>query len=188
MILDTDARSPELNRRKAYSKLIATIIVVFVTTLVLFGLPGLTSPASAGPGGTETLGWVTRLNVTNAEKAAAWYEDILDMEVNEASTAFPYYAQLFYPEYPDTQIGLSQSTPVQSGKATPTIVVDDIKKARNSLIEKGVKVGDFCNAGDNETVLAFFCDLDSNNLALRQNNVPNKLPQCGSPLCNNCAE
>ena len=172
------------NLKKAYQKLISTSIVVVAVTFVLVGF--LVSPANAGPGGTQTLGWVTRLNVTNAVEAVQWYTDKLDMELDPYSEALPYYAQVFYPEYPFTQIGLSASTPVQSGKATPTIVVSDIIAARESLLDKGVKVTPLCNAGDGYTVLAFFCDLDNNNLALREDYFPNDFDDCGSPICNNC--
>ena len=174
------------NLRKAREKLTSTFIAIIAITFVLLGFPGLTAPANAGPGGTETLGWVTRLNVTDAFEAVEWYMDKLDMEIDPSTEALPYYAQVFYPEYPDTQIGLSASSPVQSGKATPTIIVSDIIPARESLLNKGVEVTPLCNAGDGYTALAFFCDLDGNNLALRENNFPNDFEFCSSPICNNC--
>ncbi|NEP82884.1 MAG: hypothetical protein F6K39_34935 [Okeania sp. SIO3B3] len=129
---------------------------------------------------------MTRFNVNDGEKATQWYEEKLDMMVNDKSSAYPYYVQLFYPELPETQIGLSQSQPVQSGKATATIAVDNIEEAVDYLDYQGVKVGPPCNAGDGYTVLAFFCDPDGNNLALRQNDFPNELDTCGPPVCNNC--
>lgn len=175
-----------MNHTKAYQKLMAAVIALFAVTFVLFGFSGLTSPAFAGPGGTRTEGAVIRFNVSDGVAAAQWYEEKLDMIVNEESSAFPYYVQLFYPELPDLQIGLSQSQPVQSGKATATIAVDDIMQAVDYLDYQGVAVDPVCNAGDNYTVLAFFCDPDGNNLALRQNDAPNDLPFCGDPVCNNC--
>ncbi|MEO1376546.1 MAG: VOC family protein [Cyanobacteria bacterium J06635_10] len=175
----------ESKSRKAFQKLISTSIAIVVITFVLLGFPGLTSPAHAGPGGTITEGWVTRFNVSDGAYAAQWYEEKLDMLVNNESSAYPYYVQLFYPEYPDTQIGLSQSEPVQSGQATATIAVDDIKQAVDYLDYQGIEVAPLCNAGDNYTVLAFFCDPDGNNLALRQDGSPNKLPVCAPPVCNN---
>ncbi len=180
--------STGLNHTKAHRKLIAAVIALFAVTFALFGFSGLTSPAFAGPGGTQTTGWVIRFNVTDGSQAANWYQNKLDMTVNGQSSTSPYYVQLYYQEFPGTQIGLSQSTPVQSGKATATIVVSDISQAVNSLQSEGIQVGPICNAGDNNTVLAFFCDPDGNNLALRQDNFPNQLPFCGSPLCNNCNE
>lgn len=176
----------ESKSRKAFQKLISTSIAVVVITFLLLGLPGLTSPAHAGPGGTGIEGWVTRFNVSDGAASAYWYEEKLDMLMNKESSAFPYYVQLFYPEYPDTQIGLSQSDPVESGKATATIVVSDIIPARDYLEFKGVDVAPICDAGDGSTVLAFFCDPDGNNLALRENNFPFKikLPDCGPPICN----
>ncbi|GEM_PF-2086659 len=175
----------ESKSKKAFQKLISTSIAIVVIAFVLLGFPGLTSPAHAGPGGTITEGWVTRFNVSDGAQATEWYERNLGMLLNKESSAYPYYVQLFYPEYPDTQIGLSQSTPVESGKATATIVVNDIMQAIDSLQYKGVPVQPLCDAGDNNTVLAFFCDLDGNNLALRQDNAPNPFPPCGPPVCNN---
>jgi len=171
---------------KVCQKLISTFMAVVVMAFVVLGFPGLTSPAYAGPGGTQAMGWVTRFNVKDAYTSVGWYLDKLDMEFDYDSAALPYYGQVFYPEYPDTQIGLSTSTQVKSGKATATIVVSDIVRAKDYLERRGVQVGGFCNAGDDRTVLAFFCDPDGNNLAFRQNNAPNDLPQCGSPICNNC--
>ncbi len=182
MILNTI----ESKSRKAFQKLISTSIAVVVITFVLLGFPGLTSPAHAGPGGTYTTGWVTRFNVSDTFQSLDWYTNVLDMEVDRNTVALPYYAQVFYPESPDTQIGLSQSSPVQSGQATATIAVDDIERAAYSLESKGVKVAPLCNAGDGYTVLAYFCDPDGNNLALRQNDFPNSFDYCGAPVCNNC--
>ena len=186
MTLNNGVHSTKVNHTKAHRKLMTAIIALFAFTFVLFSFSGVTSPAFAGPGGTRTTGWVTRFNVSDAVKATQWYEEKLEMFVNDESSAFPYYVQLFYPELPETQIGLSQSKPVQSGKATATIAVDDIEEAVDYLNDQGVEVGPLCNAGDNYTVLAFFCDPDGNNLALRQNDAPNKLPFCESPVCNNC--
>lgn len=171
---------------KVCQKLISTLMAVVVMAFVVLGLPGLTSPAYAGPGGTQAMGTVTRFNVSDLRQSLYWYTDKLDMEYNPRSSAFPYYAQVFYREAPGTEIGLSASAPVQSGQATQTIIVDDIIKAKDYLEYKGVRVADICNVGDNHTVLAFFCDPDGNNLALRQNDFPNDFPRCGSPICNNC--
>ncbi|NES76996.1 MULTISPECIES: VOC family protein [Okeania] len=186
MTPNNGVHSTKVNHTKAHRKLITAIIALFAFTFVLFGFSGVTSPAFAGPGGTYTTGWVTRFNVSDGVEATQWYEEKLGMIVNEENSAFPYYVQLFYPELPDTQIGLSQSKPVQSGKATATIAVDDIEQAVDFLDYKGVEVGPLCNAGDGYTVLAFFCDPDGNNLALRQDGFPNSFDDCGSPVCNNC--
>ncbi|MBP0021052.1 MAG: VOC family protein [Cyanobacteria bacterium SBLK] len=176
------------NSKKARQKLISALIAVVAVTFVLFGCPGLTAPANAGPGGTEVSGYVMRFNVSDIFLSVDWYTDVLDMDIDRKNTEFPYYTQVFYPEYPDTQIGLSASTPVQSGQATATIVVSDIKQAVDSLLSKYVEVSPLCNAGDGLTVLAFFCDPDGNNLALRENDVyyAEELPFCGAPICNNC--
>ncbi|MDJ0676321.1 MAG: VOC family protein [Calothrix sp. MO_167.B42] len=182
MILDTIGSKSG----KVCQKLISTFIAVALITSVLLGFPGLTSPAYAGPGWTRTTGWVTRFNVSNLEKSLNWYLDKLHMDLDYDNLAFPYYAQVYYPEYPGTQIGLSASNPVQSGQATATIVVDDIAGARDYILSNGVQVGELCNAGNGRTVLAFFCDPDGNNLALRQNYYQNNFPQCGPPICNNC--
>ncbi|NEP07390.1 MAG: hypothetical protein F6K25_12960 [Okeania sp. SIO2G4] len=186
MTPNNGVHSTKVNHTKAHRKLMTAIIALFAFTFVLFGFSGVTSPAFAGPGGTYTTGWVTRFNVSDGVEATQWYEEKLGMIVNKENSAFPYYVQLFYPELPDTQIGLSQSKPVQSGKATATIAVDDIEQAVDFLDYKGVEVGPLCNAGDGYTVLAFFCDPDGNNLALRQDGFPNSFDDCGSPVCNNC--
>ncbi|NEP14613.1 MAG: hypothetical protein F6K14_31330 [Symploca sp. SIO2C1] len=68
--------------------------------------------------------------------------------------------------------------------------MDDIVTARNSIVGKGVSVDPVCATSPStpNIVLAFFCDPDGNNLALRQDNyVPTVvLPICGPPKCNNC--
>lgn len=181
-MLSINTQSPGLNRRTACPKWVVTIIALFATLLVGLGWPGLTDPAFAGPGGTRVEGSVTRFNVADTRSAGYWYLDNLEMEFNPESSAFPYYVQFYFPEFPDTQIGLSQSQPVGSSKATATIVVDDIFQAQASLEQKGVKIAPICTAGEG-VGLAFFCDPDGNNLALRQNGFFAKLPPCGSPLC-----
>ena len=174
----------EIKPRKAYLKWAATVLAIFAAALVWLGFPGLTPPAFAGPGGTYTEGWVMRFNVADVMSATQWYAEKLDMEVNQYSSAFPYYSQVFFPEDEATQIGLSKSAPVGSAKATATMVVSDIEQAKYSLEEKGVFVQDICSAGGG-VVLAFFRDPDCNNLALRQDNFTARiaLPDCGSPLC-----
>ncbi|NEP03176.1 MAG: VOC family protein [Symploca sp. SIO2E9] len=175
-----------LNLEKAYRKVMKAVIALFAVTFVLLGFPGLTSPASAGPGGTSVKGWVTRFDVVDVNKSVDWYQYALEMKLS--LDALPYYGQVSYPEYPDTQIGLNSNPSPVSGKATATIVVNDIKTAVDSLISKGVDVDPICSAGP-DVVLAFFCDPDGNNLAFRQDGITitPPLPYCGAPKCNNCA-
>lgn len=181
-MLRNDAQSPGLKGRTACPKWVATAIAIFAATLVGLGWPGLTPPAYAGPGGTYVEGSVIRFNVADTLPSGQWYIDNLGMQYNPGSSAFPYYVQFFFPEYPNTQIGLSQSKPVGSAKATATIVVDDIKQAQYALESQGVKITPICSAGQG-VGLAFFCDPDGNNLALRQENFSDAFPPCGSPLC-----
>ncbi|NEP83769.1 MAG: hypothetical protein F6K39_39970, partial [Okeania sp. SIO3B3] len=91
MTPNNEFHSTGLNHTKAHRKLITAVIALFAFTFVLFGFSGLTSPAFAGPGGTYTTGWVTRFNVNDGEKATQWYEEKLDMMVNDKSSAYPYY-------------------------------------------------------------------------------------------------
>jgi len=185
MVANTNIQSIGIKVEKTYQKVINTVIAVFAVTLVMLGLPGLTSSALAGPGGTTVEGVVIRFDVFDVEESVGWYTELLDMDFNKESSALPYYGQVFYPEYPDTQIGLSAGHP-NSGTATATIVVDDIFAAQQGLMSQGVDVDDICSAGEG-VVLAFFCDPFGNNLALRQDNflLEIKLPYCGAPICNN---
>jgi len=185
MVTNTNIESTRLKVEKTYQKVLNTVIAVFAVTLVMLGLPGLTSSALAGPGGTTVEGAVIRFDVFDVEYSVDWYTDVLGMEFNEKSSALPYYGQVYYPEYPSTQIGMSAGHP-NSGTATATIVVDDIFAAQQGLMSQGVNVGDICSAGEG-VVLAFFCDPFDNNLALRQDNflLEIKLPYCGAPICNN---
>jgi hypothetical protein len=186
MLPNTNIQLTGLNQEKAYQKVIKAFIAVLAVTFVLLGFPGLTLTASAGPAGTTVEGWVTRFNVANAESSLNWYMDKLDMELNLSSSELPDYAQVYYKEFPKTQIGLSRSTTVKSGEATASMVVSNIDAARDGLIAQDVKVGEICSAGEG-VVLAFFCDPDKNNLALRQDNYPSPPPSpCGAPICNNC--
>ncbi|NES25714.1 MAG: hypothetical protein F6K41_44185 [Symploca sp. SIO3E6] len=129
-----------------------------------------------------------RFDVFDVGMSVGWYTNVLDMEFNEESSALPYYGQVFYPEYPNTQIGLNKGEPY-SGTATATIVVNDIVGARDSILNKGWYVGEICasSASTPEIVLAFFCDPNDNNLALRQDDFMPKilLPECGAPQCSN---
>ncbi|NEO33308.1 MAG: VOC family protein [Symploca sp. SIO3C6] len=186
MLANTNIESTGLNLEKAYRKVMKAVIVLFSVTFVLLVFPWLTSTASAGPGGTSVKGWVTRFDVVDVKKSVAWYEDVLGMKLS--LDALPYYGQVSYPEYPDTQIGLNSNASPASGKATATIVVNDINVARDSIVSAGVDVEPICSAGP-DVVLAFFCDPDGNNLALRQDGITitPPLPYCGAPKCNNCA-
>ena len=185
MVANTKIKSTGINKEKPYKKVIKTLIAVFAITFVMLSFPGLTSPASAGPGDTTVEGWVTRFDVKDVEKSVKWYTYTLDMQ---KAFGDEYYAQVFYKEQADTQIGLNKNDNPYSGTATATIVVDNIVKARKSIIDKGWEVDEICASSDStrEVVLAFFCDPDGNNLALRQNDflLEILLPVCGSPKCN----
>jgi catechol 2,3-dioxygenase-like lactoylglutathione lyase family enzyme len=178
--------NPRLSKKpkKLTQTWLATILTIFAAALVWLGLPGSMAPAFAGPGGTYAEGWVMRFNVADVESSTYWYIDKLGMELNQYSSAFPYYSQVFFPENEWTQIGLSKSSPVGSGKATATIVVSEIEQAKYTLEEQGVFVQEICSAGGG-VALAFFRDPDCNNLALRQDRFQARisLPECGSPLC-----
>ncbi|NER22716.1 MAG: VOC family protein [Symploca sp. SIO1C2] len=186
MVTNINIQSTRLKVEKAYRKVINTVIAVFAISFVLLGSPGLTSSALAGPGGTTVEGTVIRFDVQNVKKSVEWYTEVLDMKEAFGSDS---YAQVFYPEQAETQIGLSQNDYPQSGTATATLVVNDIFAAQNSIFSKGWYVEDLCASSEYtpEIVLAFFCDPDGNNLALRQDDFMFEilLPVCGAPMCSN---
>ncbi|MBP0016295.1 MAG: VOC family protein [Cyanobacteria bacterium SBLK] len=146
-----------------------SVIAVFAILLGTFALllPGFTSDALAGLGGMPTEGWVVKFNVSNLEESVAWYEEKLDMMRNTEFDT-PVWTQVFYPDVPNTQIGLFESFPDGSGAATATIVVPDIEYGVSLLQKRGVYITPPCDA-DKGVALSFFQDPDGNGLALRQN-------------------
>ncbi|NES25862.1 MAG: hypothetical protein F6K41_44990, partial [Symploca sp. SIO3E6] len=93
MVANTNIQSIGLKVEKASQKVLNAVIAVFAVTLVMLGLPGLTSSALAGPGGTTVEGAVMRFDVFDVGMSVGWYTNVLDMEFNEESSALPYYGQ-----------------------------------------------------------------------------------------------
>jgi catechol 2,3-dioxygenase-like lactoylglutathione lyase family enzyme len=113
-------------------------------------------------------GLVVKQNVSDLDKSHEWYSKKLDLKYDSRYTT-PIWQQFFLPELTAVAIGLNLD-PTHTGTrgATTTFVVDDINKARDELIKRGVEVGPIHDAGHG-VKLAFFFDPDNNALGLRQN-------------------
>ena len=115
-------------------------------------------------------GFVARFTVSDMEKSIAWYESKLGLKL-DPRFAGKYWNQLNFEGMPRFAIGLglpSKHFKVGSGGAVTTIVVDDIKEAKEELERKEVVVSPIKNVGQG-VQLAFFADPDGNRLGLRQN-------------------
>ncbi len=109
-----------------------------------------------------------KVDVSDLTASINWYEEKLGFKKLDL---FPTktWAQLAIPDIDNASIGLYVNPErVGTGGAVTTFVVDDIKTARQALIDKGVSVGEIQEAGEG-VKLAFFKDLDGNSLGLRQN-------------------
>jgi catechol 2,3-dioxygenase-like lactoylglutathione lyase family enzyme len=112
-------------------------------------------------------GLVARLNVTEVEASARWYESKLGMIPDHRFDA-PHWRQLNLNGVVGAAVGLSQDQTVGNGGSVVTFVVSSIERARDELMEEGVPVGPIESPGHG-VQLAPFQDIDGNNLALRQN-------------------
>ncbi len=112
---------------------------------------------------------VSKISVSDINTSVKWYSEKLGCEVNKKVTQDPAWRQLILPNISTViQIGLYQSQKVGTGSGVLTLVVKDIESARNDLIAKGVTVSPISDVGQGVS-LAFFNDLDGNQLGLRQN-------------------
>ena len=119
----------------------------------------------------DEVGLVAKVDVGDLNVAFDWYRDMLDL-VPQPQFFNPIYRQLRLPGARRSAIGLNYNpSSVGTGGATITFVVDDINRAREVLINRGVSVGEVTPAGRGAQ-LAFFEDQDGNQLALRQNPAP----------------
>jgi catechol 2,3-dioxygenase-like lactoylglutathione lyase family enzyme len=119
-------------------------------------------------------GLVARLNVSNVETSAKWYESKLGLTQDHRFDA-PGWRQLNLNGVTGAAIGVSEDAPSGTGGSTITFVVSDIEEARQELIAEGVSVGPIEPAGDG-VLLAFFTDEDQNKLGLRQNGPSHPAP------------
>lgn len=172
------ASSKVLNWMTTYRKKIVRTVVLIATMFALLGLPVFTLPAYAGPGGTYVDGWAMRFNVSDLYPAIAWYEDNLGLSLD---VDYGVYAELSYPysDSSNTKIALSEGPAAGSNQATATIVVSDIIAAQDALQVPSTPI---CDAGGG-VALTFFCDLDENSLAFRQDGFPGGGGSCPSPVC-----
>lgn len=109
---------------------------------------------------------VQKVNVKNLKDSINWYVTKLGFRLNP-KYATPTWAQLIT-DIPNVEIGLNQGTPTGTGQGVFTFVVQDIVKAREALIKKGVSVGAIEHYADG-VLFAPFHDPDNNSMGLRQN-------------------
>lgn len=112
-------------------------------------------------------GLVARLNVADVQKSATWYTSKLGLIPDPRFDA-PGWRQLNVSGVIGAAVGLSQGQPVGNGSSVVTFVVPDIELARNELVNQGIVVKPIEHPGHGVR-LAYFQDVDGNNLALRQN-------------------
>lgn len=115
-------------------------------------------------------GVVSKIDVSSIEASTAWYEEKLELVLDNRFNTPGWWAQLYLPEFgPAVAVGLNHN-PERTGTGGQrlTFVVDDIAAARQQLMDKGVEVGPI-NQLPHEVQEANFKDPDGNLLGLRQN-------------------
>ncbi len=136
----------------------------------------------------DNTGFVVKLSSSDILTTRRFYTDILGFVVDERYTINKggcylneSYLQLNLPGldkniaiglYKDIYTPLPKQDPGTMPGTVPTFLVSDIKSVRQSLIEKGVSVGEIIeNTSDAGYVdyFAFFQDPDNNTIVIRQN-------------------
>ena len=114
----------------------------------------------------ETKGLLLKVSVADVQTACQWYTEKLGFK--EIFSFGSIWIRMSIPGYENITYGLSKDgTPTNSGGQVTTLIVEDIEKARQELIDRGVSVGPIESPGAG-IKLAFFKDLDGNSLSLRQ--------------------
>jgi catechol 2,3-dioxygenase-like lactoylglutathione lyase family enzyme len=136
----------------------------------------------------ETVGLVVKLSSSDILASRRFYTEILGFVVDERYTINKggcylneSYLELNLPGlesniaiglYKDIYTPFPKQDPVTVPGTAPTFLVADIKSVRQSLIEKGVSVGEIIENTSDEGYIdhfAFFQDPDNNTLVIRQN-------------------
>ncbi len=115
-------------------------------------------------------GLVCKIDVADVEASIEWYKGKLKLVPDERFHTPGWWAQLYLPEFgPHVAVGLNKdASGVGTGGARLTFVVDNIKQAKAELEREDVTVGEIQTL-PHDVQLAYFSDLDGNNLGLRQN-------------------
>ncbi|MGI0120012.1 VOC family protein [Zooshikella sp. RANM57] len=113
--------------------------------------------------------FVAKIEVRDIKKSVEWYSNKLGFKVDPRFTENPRWRQLNMPGIKRTAIGLWESkNPATNGGEVNTIVVKDIESARKELLARDVDVSPIEDAGQG-VQLAYFKDIDGNQLGLREN-------------------
>lgn len=110
--------------------------------------------------------FVAKVNVQDLDNSVKWYEN-LGMKEDPRYRVNTTWRQMNFPNMPRIAIGLNKSSDTGTDTSVATIVVNDITKARQYLVNKHVDVSPI---QDYDGVkLCYFRDPDCNRLGLRQN-------------------
>ncbi len=114
----------------------------------------------------ESKGLLLKVSVSDIQTASKWYSEKLGFK--EIFSFGNIWIRMSIPGYENITYGLSKDDkPTNSGGQVTTLIVEDIEKTRQELINKGVPVGPIESPGAG-IKLAFFKDVDGNSLSLRQ--------------------
>jgi predicted enzyme related to lactoylglutathione lyase len=144
--------------------------------LTIFLAIGFSTPVYAqSQQSLEPTGYLFRINVSSADNALTFYQDILGMKLDKeqsvCSASYCWLEFLAPGGKVNVKIGTEVNTLQGTGKAVITILVNDVDEAKAYLEAKGIKVSDILNVGK-KVRLAFFTDYDGNRLAIRDEKGP----------------
>ncbi|NEO71018.1 VOC family protein [Moorena sp. SIO3H5] len=153
--------------QKLLQKLKTATVIALISVFVLLSSGWTSTAVAQNPMDQLVTGYVSKVNVADLGQAIFFYEELLGME-RDTSEDTDRWTQFFYPNVPDTKIGVYEGQPTGTGEAALTLVVAHIEFARDVLISQGIEVSPIQDVGEG-VLLAFFKDFDGNSLTLREN-------------------
>jgi len=156
-------------------KFFQTLAIALAISVAFLSIPGMTSPAVAYdcqylPYGPRNSGVVTRVNVADFEASKEFYGDVLGMTCI-LNFDGPYWTEFYNSFDPkaEASIGLSHQFGSLEKRNVTTVIVPDIASACENVNAWGVPIKSSEYAG-NGVCLAFFDDINGNEMAYRQEN------------------
>lgn len=152
--------------QKLLQKLKTATVIVLISVFVLLSSGWTSTAVAQSPMGDVVTGYVSKVNVADLGRAIDFYHGILGMEWDHSQNT-DRWTEFFYPNLPDTTIGVYEGQPTGTGEAALTLVVEDIFFASEFLMSQGIEVSPIQDVGGG-LLLAFFKDFDGNSLTLRE--------------------